>query len=165
MTQPQPSGTVEGGTIRPAVAADLPIIEWIEQASFAEPWPQAAFRRHLDAAVFLVFERQSGPIAGFILGDRLGPQNGGIGHIKDFAVAPQYRGQGIGTQLLTRTLTAFASQGLQTATLEVRVSNTTARRLYERFGFTQLQIREEYYRDGEDAVVMVANLQAEAAGD
>lgn len=159
MTQPQspPEGT---GRVRPAVATDLPVVEWIERTSFTEPWPSGAFRQYLDATVFFVYEHPRGPIAGFIIGDSLGPQSGGVGHIKDFAVAPQYRRQGVGRKLLGRALATFATRGLQTVTLEVRASNTAAQRLYQEFGFEMVRREAGYYRDGEDAFVMVADLGA-----
>jgi len=72
------------------------------------------------------------------------------GHIMNVAVAPDYRGQGIGETLL-RTMMAYTN--LEAYTLEVRMSNRTAIRLYRRLGFTEIAIRPEYYID-EDALIM-----------
>lgn len=162
MTQ---SGTTTAtGRIRQATAADLPVIEWIEQRSFANPWPADTFQQYLDAAVFLVFEQPTGPLTGFILGDDLGPNTGGVGHIKDFAVAPQHRRQGIGRQLLAQALTRFAARGHHAVALEVRASNTAAQRLYRRFGFETVRTEHGYYRDGEDALVMLTKKPAAGTG-
>ena len=66
------------------------------------------------------------------------------------AVAPDFRGQGIGETLM-RTMMAYTD--LEAYTLEVRVSNKSAIALYKRLGFTELGIRPEYYLD-EDALIM-----------
>jgi ribosomal-protein-alanine N-acetyltransferase len=48
--------------------------------------------------------------------------------------------------------------GARNATLEVRLSNVAARRLYERFGFRPVGVRPRYYTDnGEDALIMTTD--------
>lgn len=141
-------------TIRAATQADLPAVQRIEQVSFSLPWSEASFQQHLDSPAFLVAERDK-EILGYVLGDQP-PQFGqAAGHIKNFAVAPAARNQGIGTQLLTRALVALSIAGAQTVSLEVRRGNAGARRLYQRVGFQTAGVEPEYYDDGEDAVIMV----------
>jgi len=82
-----------------------------------------------------------------------------VGHLVSIAVRREYRGRGIGSKLLEATIKAvkdvYKAEALY---LEVRVSNYTAIRLYEKFGFRKARIIRGYYRDGEDAYVMVKRL-------
>lgn len=76
--------------------------------------------------------------------------------------APEARGQGIATALLTRLLTRAADAGVLSCFLEVAADNTPAFRLYDRLGFRQVGLRPRYYRapDGtaRDARVMACDL-------
>ena len=77
------------------------------------------------------------------------------GHIITFAVHPDWRRQHIGERLLLAFLDLAAERGAHEATLEVRLSNLPARRLYEKFGFRPVGLRPRYYSDnGEDALIM-----------
>jgi ribosomal protein S18 acetylase RimI-like enzyme len=55
--------------------------------------------------------------------------------IKDFAVAQEWRGRGVGGALLARVFAAFEQRGAAHVSLKVRAGNNRARRLYERVGF------------------------------
>ncbi len=71
------------------------------------------------------------------------------------AVAPERRRQGIASALLHRLLELTKDDALRGYTLEVRTSNLSAIRLYERFGFRRKGIRRGYYTDNrEDALIM-----------
>ena len=81
-------------------------------------------------------------------------------HLISIAVLEEYRRRGIGSELLRRTIeTARADNNIVSVYLEVRVSNEPAIRLYEKFGFRKARIIRAYYRDGEDAYVMVLRLR------
>ncbi|MBK8792579.1 MAG: GNAT family N-acetyltransferase [Holophaga sp.] len=69
------------------------------------------------------------------------------------AVTPEARGQGLGRQLLANSSRALQALGITQFRLEVRVSNTPARHLYEAEGWHFQGIRKGYYRDGEDAAL------------
>lgn len=76
-------------------------------------------------------------------------------HITLLAVDPAYRGQGLGKTLLYALLVAAWQRNMEWATLEVRVSNQMAIRLYEKFGFESVGQRRGYYQDtGEDALIL-----------
>jgi ribosomal-protein-alanine N-acetyltransferase len=76
-------------------------------------------------------------------------------HITTFAVHPAWRRQGIGERLLLAFLDIAVDRGAHEATLEVRLSNLPARRLYEKYGFRPVGLRPNYYSDDrEDALIM-----------
>ncbi|MCE4624664.1 MAG: ribosomal protein S18-alanine N-acetyltransferase [Desulfurococcales archaeon] len=83
-----------------------------------------------------------------------------VAHLISIAVLEEYRGRGIGTALLQHTIQAAREEGdIVSIYLEVRVSNTPAIRLYKKFGFKPARIIRGYYRDGEDAYVMVLKIR------
>lgn len=75
-------------------------------------------------------------------------------HITLLAIDPTYQGQGLGGWLLWHLLQEARRQQLRHATLEVRVSNAIAQKLYSRFGFQALGQRKRYYPDDEDALIL-----------
>jgi [ribosomal protein S18]-alanine N-acetyltransferase len=77
------------------------------------------------------------------------------GHITLLGIHPDYRGQGLGGWLLVQLLRSALARSLDSATLEVRVSNKSALMLYDQFGFRQVGRRRAYYQDsGEDALIL-----------
>jgi [ribosomal protein S18]-alanine N-acetyltransferase len=146
--------------IRPMTIADLPAVQLIERASFTTPWPAHAYRQELEAnrlAAYLV-----GTIDGEIVA------YGGIwlmvdeAHVTTFAVHPRYRRRRIGERLLLALLDMAVDRHAREATLEVRLSNLSARRLYEKYGFRPVGIRPRYYSDNqEDALIMTTEPLAE----
>ena len=76
--------------------------------------------------------------------------------VQTLGVAPQAQGEGLGAQLLQALLDEAVRRRKTTVSLEVRADNTTAQRLYERFGFRPAGVRRGYYQpSGTDAVVMM----------
>ncbi|MEC9309164.1 MAG: ribosomal protein S18-alanine N-acetyltransferase [Chloroflexota bacterium] len=83
---------------------------------------------------------------------------GNESHITEIAVREEYRGQGIGELLLIGSILAATRNGSTVVTLEVRMSNFIAQRLYEKYGFSTAGIRKGYYSDNrEDALIMTTN--------
>jgi ribosomal-protein-alanine N-acetyltransferase len=77
------------------------------------------------------------------------------GHITTIAVAPEYRGRGIGELLLNGLIDQASELNADILTLEVRVTNVVAQQLYMKYGFRTLGSRPRYYTDnGEDALIM-----------
>lgn len=139
--------------IEPMSVADLPDVHRIEHLSFSVPWPDDAYRTELTGnrlASYLVVRAAAG-LVGY----------GGIwmmvdeAHITTFAVDPAWRRQRLGATLLIALIDVALARGAREATLEVRLSNVPARRLYEQFGFRPVGLRPRYYSDnGEDALIM-----------
>ncbi|MGK5631156.1 ribosomal protein S18-alanine N-acetyltransferase [Streptomyces sp. URMC 123] len=79
----------------------------------------------------------------------------GTGDVQTIAVARAHWGTGLGARLLTDLLAAATAFECHEVLLEVRVDNTRAQRLYERFGFEPIGFRRGYYQPGNvDALVM-----------
>jgi [ribosomal protein S18]-alanine N-acetyltransferase len=138
------------------VVDDIPAVHEIERASFSAPWPTYAFRQELEGnrlARYLVArdgERVVGYAGLWLMVDEA--------HVTTFAVSPDYRRQGVGEHLLLELLRIAESVGAAVATLEVRVSNLPARRLYEKYGFRPVGVRPRYYTDNnEDALIMTTS--------
>ena len=80
------------------------------------------------------------------------------GHITTIAVDPAWQRHGIATRMLLALARAAVERGCRNLTLEVRMSNSGAQALYQRFGFVPAGVRKGYYPEtGEDALVMWAN--------
>jgi [ribosomal protein S18]-alanine N-acetyltransferase len=80
------------------------------------------------------------------------------GHITTVAVDPAWHRHGIATRMLLALARGAAQRGCANLTLEVRMSNSGAQALYQRFGFVPAGVRKGYYPEtGEDALVMWAN--------
>jgi [ribosomal protein S18]-alanine N-acetyltransferase len=132
---------------------DIDAVHEVERLSFPVPWPSYAFRQELETnrlARYLLV-RVDGDVVAYagiwLMVDEA--------HITTFAVRPEWRRQGIGARLLLAVLELAADVGADVATLEVRLSNLPARKLYERFGFRPVGLRPRYYSDnGEDALIM-----------
>lgn len=76
-------------------------------------------------------------------------------HITTIAVDPDFQGNGIGELLLLSLIDRSQQIGARWLTLEVRVSNLGAQKLYEKYTFKEMGLRRRYYSDnGEDALVM-----------
>ena len=125
----------------------------IERESFLTPWSRFAFLSELlenERAVYLV-ARCNGRVAGYVGMWRVADE----GHITNLAVHPAFRRRGVGRTLLGAICDLAEAQRLARMTLEVRVSNINAQRLYESFGFASAGIRPGYYQDNnEDAIIM-----------
>ena len=138
--------------IRPMEEEDLPRVLTIERAAFTVPWTAATFYSllarpdaHLRVAV------ADGEVVGYaavwIVLDQA--------ELGDIAVTDEWRGRGIGTRLLAAVFDLVRERGVRELYLEVRVSNESARRLYERHGFRLAGRRAGYYaRPREDALVL-----------
>jgi ribosomal-protein-alanine N-acetyltransferase len=76
-------------------------------------------------------------------------------HITNIAVDPQQHRRKIGTRLLLDLLRQAIDMGAHAVSLEVRVTNWGAQRMYGRFGFHPVGIRRNYYQElHEDALIM-----------
>jgi len=125
----------------------------IEKYCFVTPWTKESLLRELaenELAVYLVAleEKKVVGYAGMwhVVNE---------GHITNVAVHPERRRAGIGSTIVERLLGIAEARGMIGVTLEVRISNYAAQRLYTKFGFKPEGFRKNYYGDThEDAVIM-----------
>lgn len=140
---------------RLATAADLDGVLAIEDASFNNPttreWYEAELKRP-EVCYIYVLRTPECPVAAFCAFWRVVDQI----HINNLAVLPGWRGQGLASHLLAEVMAEAARLGVDSATLEVRRSNTPALRLYAKAGFVEAGVRRNYYTQPvEDALVLV----------
>ncbi len=145
--------------LRPAAEEDLDAIAAIEAASFPVPWRREFFAGELRDAnrYHRVLERQIGGsprLAGYLFAVTLFDEF----HVNKIASHPAVRGEGHGTRLMNDAISAARSQLASSIVLEVRLSNAPAIRFYSGFGFIEIGRRRRYYKDGEDARVMMFSL-------
>ncbi len=149
--------TPDSVIIRRMVTEDIPQIGELERECFTTPWTEEAFynelvHNHFATYVVVVWNDR---IIGY----------GGLwtildeAHVTNVAIAEAYRGRKLGEKLLMELMRVAMARGMRRITLEVRVSNAIAQRLYEKFGFYPEGVRKGYYSDNqEDAIIMWADL-------
>ena len=142
---------------------DLGAIERIERRSYPTPWSRSMFAGELtkSSSVCLgAYDTETDRLVAYLIISRYVD----AWHVMNVAVAPDYRGRGIATRLLERLFELTAGDGGRGYTLEVRVSNRSAIRLYEKLGFKGRGVRRGYYTDNrEDALIMWKDPVREAA--
>ena len=132
---------------------DLDTVEEIERASYPTPWSRSMFAAELrkPSSIALGAYLDEGRLVGYAFVSRYVD----AWHVMNVAVSPAFRRRGIASTLLQRLFEVTASDPRRGYTLEVRVSNAEAIRLYERLGFESRGIRRGYYTDNrEDALIM-----------
>ncbi|MDO4257904.1 MAG: ribosomal protein S18-alanine N-acetyltransferase [Actinomycetaceae bacterium] len=143
--------------MEPLSIDDLDAVAALETAIFPEdPWSRGMVSEELRSrARHYVGLRAGGGDLIAYAGVALGPD----AEIMTIGVLPDWRGRGLGTLLLRDLITAAREAGAERIFLEVRASNESAQRLYEREGFTRIgQIRGYFRHPTEDAVTMRALL-------
>lgn len=139
--------------VREAVLKDMKAIHELEQMCFDMPWSLESLYEDIcenPNTCYLVVE-QDGEIVAY----------GGMwiiideAHITNICVHENYRRMGYGTLLMEQLFCWAKKRGAEKMTLEVRVSNEGALKLYGNIGFTVAGVRKKYYaNNGEDAFVM-----------
>lgn len=145
--------------LREITTQDVPKLLQLEKKVYAGtlPWTKSAFLMELNSLSlhrYLLLEKEK-VIVGFI-GLRI---HGKDCHITNIAVDPSCQNQGIGTFLLEEGRRFALENNCQKLSLEVRISNRDAQRLYRRFGFVSCNIKKNYYTENsEDGLDMIYEL-------
>lgn len=147
-------------TLRAMTPDDLAAVRDIESRAYRDAWPARLFEQELENAFahyLVAVEHDAAGAGGEVVGfmgvwymvDQL--------HLVTIAVDPARQHQGIGQRLLLECLELAREAELDEVVLEVRETNTSARALYEGFGFRKAGEIKGYYKDnGETAVVMLS---------
>ncbi|WP_081814552.1 GNAT family N-acetyltransferase [Hyphomonas jannaschiana] len=144
--------------IRPATETDIPALVALEQ-SFPEEdrFPARTWRRLLRGQSMAYVAVSDGEICGAaVYLYRTGTK---VARLYSLTVAPSHRGKGIASALLAAGETDAQTRGCDRVRLEVRRSNATAIRLYERHDFRVMAQIPSYYPDGETAARMEKPIQ------
>jgi ribosomal-protein-alanine N-acetyltransferase len=130
----------------------LDAIEAIEQRAYPTPWSRSMFASELAKPTSICLGAYDGTdLVGYVINSRYVD----AWHVMNVAVHPDRHRRGVATALLERLFELTADDERRGYTLEVRVSNEGAIRLYERLGFEARGIRRGYYTDNrEDALIM-----------
>ncbi len=141
-----------------AKACHVGEIEKLEKLCFSVPWTAEQIRSQLgdDNHDFLVALDGQSNVMGYIgLMSVLDE-----GYISNVAVSPTARGNGVAKALIAKLMQRAENRGLAFVTLEVRESNTAARKLYSGCGFVDVGLRKNYYAfPKEDAILMTLYLK------
>ena len=142
---------------RQMVAKDIEEVVATETEVFTTPWSAEVFAHELtgnDYATYIVAECENevvGHVGMWVVLDEC--------HITNVAVRKHRQGLGIGEALMRQAIELCRNNGVVAMSLEVRVSNETAKNLYRKLGFQEGGIRKNYYSDDhEDALVMWVEL-------
>jgi [ribosomal protein S18]-alanine N-acetyltransferase len=138
--------------IRRLTLAELPEIEVIEQRAYHTPWSRSMFASELAKGTSISLGAFEGDrLVGYIVNSRYVD----AWHVMNVAVDPDFQRRGIASRLLERLFELTIDDDGRGYTLEVRVSNKEAIKLYEKLGFERHGIRRGYYTDNrEDALIM-----------
>ncbi|WP_010529425.1 ribosomal protein S18-alanine N-acetyltransferase [Lentibacillus jeotgali] len=143
--------------IRQMKLSDVDAVLEVEKNTFLAPWPRDIIVQELTDNDFanyyvLLIDHQLVGYAGMwhVIDDA---------QVTSIAVTPEFRGRKLGETLFLHLLEQAIQMRAKRLSLEVRVSNTVAQRMYRKFGLVPGGIRENYYTDNqEDAIVMWVNL-------
>ena len=138
---------------REMTLGDIEQVYAIECASFTQPWSVES----------LIGEVVENDVAYYIVADLDGRIVGYAGewvmydeaHMTNIAVIPEFRRQGVATNLILSLMRGAQRKGAGRMTLEVREFNFGAQALYASLGFTKVGVRRKYYSDtGENAFIL-----------
>ncbi len=140
--------------IRAFRPSDLEDVCRIERESFEDPWPCYMFaylhmKNPESIKVALIDEK----LVGYVVVDIEERSGKKVGHILNIAVERGFRNMGIGRALMEVATSYVKESGACEVWLEVRESNTVAKKFYSSMDFVEKRKVHRYYRN-EDAIIM-----------
>ncbi len=138
--------------ILPLAAEHIKAVAEIEQLCFSDAWSEKSLRDTLrnpyaNFFVYIDSEKVAGYMGMYAVS--------GEGSVTNVATHPDFRQKGIAFALVENMKSIGEALGLEYITLEVRESNASARRLYEKCGFRTMGVRKSFYsHPKEDALIM-----------
>lgn len=140
--------------IQPMRQTDIDDVIAVEAAAYGDHhWSRESFFNELSnelAKYYCAFD-ESGKLIGYAGSWHILEE----AHLTNIAVSPDFRRKKVGESLLLSVINDCLKEGVKYITLEVRVSNTSAINLYEKYGFKSLGTRKGYYQNNnEDALIM-----------
>ena len=140
---------------RAALPSDGAALASLHRNSFETAWREEEFQDFIKESIVLVAGQ---PVTGFIIARHILDE----AEIISLAVSPSARQTGVGHHLLTTACDKLSQLGVQRIYLEVAQDNHSALALYNKAGFSHVNLRKAYYRrsvgPAVDAVIMSRNL-------
>ena len=138
-------------SLRAARIEDGAALTSLERECFSDPWSQESVLTSLASPLYYCrVAEQAGRIEAYLIASVVL----GEGELLRIAVRPEGRCRGYGG-LLIRTMLSD-NPGVTLWRLDVRESNHTAQRLYEKYGFKAVIRRRDYYeKPTEDGIMMI----------
>lgn len=127
----------------------------IERRAYPNPWSRTVFESELSQGITrsYIVALNGRAVVGYCGALYVVDE----AHITNIAVDPNWHRTHIGTRLLSDMVRRAWNRRIGAITLEVRVSNFNAQRLYQKFGFQPAGVRKGYYQESnEDALIMWA---------
>jgi ribosomal-protein-alanine N-acetyltransferase len=136
--------------IRDLSYPDIPKVVALERRAYTSPWSMSMFTLELSKPSSICLTAVKGPeLYGYLICSKYDEAF----HVMNIAVDAEHRRQGIAQAMLDNLIDRAGQDA--NYTLEVRVSNAGAIKLYESYGFRAVGTRKRYYIDnGEDAIIM-----------
>ena len=143
--------------LRKMRAGDLPAVMDVERSAYTFPWREGVFKDCLRRGheCWLLAQAEQ------LIGHSVLSVAAGESHLLNLCIHPQRQGQGLGLLLGRHILAQAKAREAQVVFLEVRPSNQAACCLYEKLGFNEIGVRQNYYpapRGREDALVLAKHL-------
>ncbi len=139
--------------IRRSLPKDAAKIAEAESLIFPDPWSEKDITSLISTEGTMCYTVTSdGEVIAYLLGRQLTPE----GEIYRIATLPSHRRHGVAYRLIDYAVKSERGRGLESLFLEVREKNAAARALYTSYGFKQIGIRKNYYKDPPDnAIIML----------
>ena len=142
--------------IRPATPSDVPAVVGLEARLFGvDAWTEASVRSELAGPGRQVVVAEA---SGAVIGYAVTMLAGDLADLQRIAVHPAHQRSGVAGLLLDRVAADVRADGADRMLLEVSAANAPAIAFYETHGFTRIDVRRRYYRDGTDALVLSRRL-------
>jgi ribosomal-protein-alanine N-acetyltransferase len=126
----------------------------IEEACHSFPWSAKTMQSCLGGRYYNAGLLLSNELVGFYIAEQVGPDH----TLMDICVAPEYQGQGYAKQLMLHLLEQAQERQAENCFLEVRESNLSAIAVYQKFDFSEVGLRKNYYpaKEGKEHAVLMA---------
>jgi ribosomal-protein-alanine N-acetyltransferase len=135
---------------------DIPEVVNIERTIFTTPWSETSFLQEINNLYSIKkVAVLNNTTIGYVCANHILNES----HILNLAVHPEFRRCGIATKLVKEVLKELKEKGCDFVYLEVRGSNLSAKKFYEKLGFIIVALRKDYYiLPREDAIILVLEM-------
>ncbi len=131
--------------MRYMIQADIPAVLSIEQASYADPWTEKDFRRCLRERNAIGMVSTQYQDVGDVLGIMIYEMHEDRFELLNFAVAPECRRRGVGSQMVSKLIEKLSSHRRTRVTVDLRERNLPAQLFFQAQGFVATKVLREHY--------------------